>query len=505
MDRAEEGDENVTFRLQIHDDTPVDNILSGMADPERSVLLINAPIHCSICEEESGIPRYALVFCPATIVDSAVEPLDVVGPILHAEERHLVSKKLLSLVHPFLAHNLAVQAIIRTPPSDLVLLDLVHAPPAAVDDLIHHMVDGRLHSGPDAVLKLVLLHAVSFSRKRPSSCEIPACPVCLHRIQPTRLGGMPPHDLCSPSCTTLACPRQALLEPWPAPSLCTTCHILAHHQERHFPCGRCDMQETLWVCLTCAFVGCGRYSNKHAEEHFLKTQHPFCLELSTRRIWDYANGEFCHRADLLQCPSVQSAALLAAPTVTPDYYAETWAQNMSSKTPQKATKIGEEYEALLQSALEDQALHYEGEITRLRASLTAKLLDEEKISAAEQQELDELRASIDCFRVEVDKMGRSLVELQSQEAGHRAASQRLLREQQVSQDLIDRLRDQCRRERDEGRQQVDELEQQISDLTANRKMRQQFSEDQQLLNAQIFGTSETPSKKGKKNRRNGRR
>jgi hypothetical protein len=36
----------------------------------------------------------------------------------------------------------------------------------------------------------------------------------------------------------------------------------------------------------------------------------------------------------------------------------------TEKTPEKATMIGEEYEALLQSALEDQAQHYEGEIMR---------------------------------------------------------------------------------------------------------------------------------------------
>jgi hypothetical protein len=58
-----------------------------------------------------------------------------------------------------------------------------------------------------------------------------------------------------------------------------------------------------------------------------------------------------------------------------------------------------------------------------------------------------------------------------------------------------------------GRRQVDELEQQIDDLTANQRcltlfgfavlprMRHQFSQDEELLNAQIFGTAGTENGK----------
>ena len=75
----------------------------------------------------------------------------------------------------------------------------------------------------------------------------------------------------------------------------------------------CFLTHSTMICynlllqsLTCGFVGCGRYSNKHSVAHFEKTRHPYSLELATLRIWDYRHGEyggFVQRADLLECPS----------------------------------------------------------------------------------------------------------------------------------------------------------------------------------------------------------
>ena len=58
-----------------------------------------------------------------------------------------------------------------------------------------------------------------------------------------------------------------------------------------------------------------------------------------------------------------------------DHYKRIVASSFASvdeKTPKKATMIGEEYEVLLQSALEEQAQYYEGEIAWLRATLSGK-------------------------------------------------------------------------------------------------------------------------------------
>lgn len=172
--------------------------------------------------------------------------------------------------------------------------------------------------------------------------------------------------------------------------------------------------------------------------------------------------------------------------------------------------IGEEYEALLQSALEEQALHYEGEITGLRARLAAENLDQNTMTVVEAKEIEDLRKEISSFRVDIEKVGRELLEWQAKEAGHRATSQKLLREQQVATELLNSIKKETVKERTEGKLQVEELEQQIADLTANEQMRNQFSQDEELQQAQIWGTSGSPddnsrNKKGKKTRRSFRR
>jgi hypothetical protein len=172
----------------------------------------------------------------------------------------------------------------------------------------------------------------------PETARLPTCPVCLHRIDPLRLRLPKPESICSRFCPPpnvptsrgtasssssssswpIACPRQRLLQPWPLPNHCQVCSDIQKYWKRgggdatdlsnnkdneYFCCADCGLKKTLWVCLTCGFVGCGRYSNKHSEQHNIMSGHPYCLELSTLRIWSYVDGEFAHRVDLLDCPS----------------------------------------------------------------------------------------------------------------------------------------------------------------------------------------------------------
>jgi hypothetical protein len=175
----------------------------------------------------------------------------------------------------------------------------------------------------------------------------------------------------------------------------------------------------------------------------------------------------------------------------------------TEKSPKKATMIGEEYEALLQSALEDQSQHYEGEIMRLRATLTAEQVDAESMTKEELEEIESIRKEIAERRAEIDRISRELLDSQAQEAGYRATSQRLLREQQVSQDLLKKIREDSSREHAQGNMQVEELELQIADLTANFRMRDQFSGE--LSNAQIYGTTGNEAKPNKKGGKKSRR
>lgn len=60
-------------------------------------------------------------------------------------------------------------------------------------------------------------------------------------------------------------------------------------------CAVCGIRESLWLCMLCGHVGCGRYTGGHAVAHFNATGHAFALDLLTQRAWDYAADGWVHR------------------------------------------------------------------------------------------------------------------------------------------------------------------------------------------------------------------
>jgi hypothetical protein len=454
---------------------------------------------------------------------------------------------------------------------------------------------------------------------------IPSCPVCLNRIDPFKLGlpSLKPKHTCSQYCSSNlhhesgghnidgelhSCRNEILFVPWSPPSYCIICHIISqkdslpdnHTWQRQssltlsprpstaatssalqmqqseddaadvsLMCHDCGMTSTLWVCLTCGYIGCGRYTRKHAAQHYNVELHPFSLELATGRIWDYGSGTFAHRKDLMECPVLSmkwgnsdslirrqgsdysSSSLVASSFIDrSDSYQGTnssltrtaehhthWKGEESfgefkcdsyddadvschgqrnatslapkpSPPPKKSTMISLEYEALLQSALEDQSQHYEGEISRLQAELAASHLQETQISDREAREIEALQKDCERLNVEVDKLSSVLLELQTEEAKHRATSQKLLREQTVSKDLLEKIRVDTTKLIESSDEMYEDLQLQISDLTANIRMMQQIAVDEELSQAQIFGTTggvKESKTRGKKSRRNNKK
>jgi hypothetical protein len=52
-------------------------------------------------------------------------------------------------------------------------------------------------------------------------------------------------------------------------------------------CGKCELKENLWLCLTCGSLGCGRQQyggtggNGHGLQHFQETGHNVSVKLGT--------------------------------------------------------------------------------------------------------------------------------------------------------------------------------------------------------------------------------
>lgn len=314
-------------------------------------------------------------------------------------------------------------------------------------------------------------------------------------------------------------------------------------------CHECMVTETLWVCLTCGVLGCGRYTNKCADKHFRETNHPYSLEIVTQRVWGYEANKFVQHDDFLTCPVMQrlitriprtprngftEAASTAARTSgrakTDDLTDKKYFKNGESSKfpsrdpflhgcgfgdgsdgsqtqPKKALMVSEEYETLLQSALEEQSLHFEGELSRLRTELSSRHVHTEALSEEEIAQIDALRSTMSHLRLEADELQIDLIELHAHEAGQKAISQKLLRGQVQANEIMDKINQQVIQEHNEGKMQIQELEQQIADLDANLKMRDRIMQDQELKNSRIFGTTTSKSQKrgGKKNRRSSRR
>ena len=52
--------------------------------------------------------------------------------------------------------------------------------------------------------------------------------------------------------------------------------------KREAKCESCDCANaSLWTCLICGVVGCGRYENRHAVAHWTETRHCYSLEIGS--------------------------------------------------------------------------------------------------------------------------------------------------------------------------------------------------------------------------------
>ena len=71
--------------------------------------------------------------------------------------------------------------------------------------------------------------------------------------------------------------------------------------------------QDVWICLICGRVGCGRYQQGHAVDHWRDSGHCYSLELQSQRVWDYAGDGYVHRlvqsktgGKLVEVPSPQT-------------------------------------------------------------------------------------------------------------------------------------------------------------------------------------------------------
>jgi BRCA1-associated protein len=194
--------------------------------------------------------------------------------------------------------------------------------------------------------------------------ELPSCPVCLERLD-FKVSGI----------VTTVCNHSfhcSCLSLW-GDSSCPVCRYCSDPFGSSTKCETCGTPNSLWMCLICGHVGCGRYNGEHAFSHFEATNHTYSMELDSQRVWDYAGDGYVHR--LIQ--NKNDGKLIEFSSTGADGSAATTSSDGAVVPPVKDKDRWEavalEYENLLTSQLESQRDFYMNQVSDMEMHFQEKL------------------------------------------------------------------------------------------------------------------------------------
>ncbi|XP_025203555.1 BRCA1-associated protein [Melanaphis sacchari] len=228
---------------------------------------------------------------------------------------------------------------------------------------------------PDCCCNLVFVSKVEVIKEDEPGCsappsqhtELPVCAVCLERMDESVDGIL-----------TILCNHSFhgnCLTKWGDTS-CPVCrYVQTPETIPDNQCQECHSSESLWICLICGYVGCGRYVQGHAYNHYLETSHCYSMNLGNNRVWDYVGDNFVHR--LVQNKGDGKLVEGRSPGKLDD-------------TDQKIESVQLEFTYLLTTQLESQRKYFENqmklfeentfvEINNVKAKAKAALEDNEKL------------------------------------------------------------------------------------------------------------------------------
>lgn len=181
-----------------------------------------------------------------------------------------------------------------------------------------------------------------FPHHPPTLREIPTCPVCLETLDATESGIL-----------TIPCQHtfhSECLTRWKDDDTCPVCRFKQTPSGKDSKCLKCGTRDNLWLCLLCGHIGCSRYSETHAYEHFTETMHNYALDIETQRVWDYAGDGYVHR--LIQNETDGKFVELPSPSASSDF-------REGEGKSFKLDSVMLEYQYLMTAQLETQRSWYE--------------------------------------------------------------------------------------------------------------------------------------------------
>ncbi|EDO31557.1 predicted protein [Nematostella vectensis] len=276
----------------------------------------------------------------------------------------------------------------------------------------------------------------------PGLTELPKCPVCLERMDESVEGVL-----------TILCNHSfhgSCLSKW-SDTTCPVCRYLQTPETTtENKCFMCDSRESLWICLICGHIGCGRYQSSHAYRHFEDTNHTYSLQLGTQRVWDYTGDNYVHR--LVQNKTDGKLVEFVG-------------------DDEKLDSLTLEYTYLLTNQLENQRLYFQEKVTRIETEAAAQVAEEEERSKKTLEECKKLEMKLaDCekekrnfekkYNQVVGKVGKLVNELKEEKELNKC-----LRENQAAwQEKVIEIENKFQESEKIRTTEVRELQEQVADL-----------------------------------------
>lgn len=157
--------------------------------------------------------------------------------------------------------------------------------------------------------------------------------------------------------------------------------------------------------MICGFVGCGRYQEGHAKQHWKDTQHCYSLDLETQRVWDYVGDSFVHRLNQSKSDA-KHAKFKSKSKYSGDECVNCSCNDDSdmggAMFSSKAETIVDEYNRLLASQLETQREYYEGLLSEAKRNKEHQI--SEAADKAVSDKLEEMQLKLENLIVEKKKV-----------------------------------------------------------------------------------------------------
>ncbi|CAG9853598.1 unnamed protein product [Phyllotreta striolata] len=309
---------------------------------------------------------------------------------------------------------------------------------------------------PDSICRIVWVSKVEWAHDGvppPGHTELPLCPVCLERMDESVDGVL-----------TILCNHAfhaSCLEQW-GDATCPVCRcVQSPEQAEMSECEECGTSvpspDSLWICLICGHVGCGRYQGGHAASHYRETGHCYALQLGSHRVWDYKGDNFVHR--LLQ--NKVDGKLVASEGPPSE----------SEGAQEKVDSVQLEFTYLLTSQLEEQRMYFEDKMALLESQLSdeTKLLRENMASLSEENK--QLRQKLNTATKEKQALEKKLQQHHSKLTStlndlneERQLGKALRNNQQQWQTKINNLEEKLSELQSHKEREIGDLKEQVRDL-----------------------------------------